>query len=109
MTVQYKEFFKNQSTARISAVLVPNIEGNSLLIQVYGTGTYSIEVRGKTGKENVDNYAVLSGFSTSYSIVNAIIAQGIYTYSVSGISGIVVEIKSITGGAITVHGSITGD
>lgn len=99
-------FLKNVSSAQTSAE-TKNMTGETLTMQIDGTGVgFSIKLLGCSDMAS-ENYYELTGLTTSFSNIQTMTTNGIYTFGIEGISKLKVQLTSIASGSVTVFGKIT--
>lgn len=105
--LQNFKFLDGATTVSESNVLSNPNKGSQLVLQVDSVGaTFSLTVMGKVDAES-ENYTALSTMSvTDYTIDSAITSNGIYSISTDGISGIYVDLTSVSGGSVSVFGKL---
>ena len=100
-------FFKDASSAGESAVLNNPNRGSVLTIEVTGSGSFTLAVKGMVNTENTPPvYTNLAAIDmTTLSKAETITAPGIYAFGVDGINGIKAELSGVSG-TVTVFGRI---
>lgn len=83
-----------------------NKRGDTLTVQVEGTFSGEIQVLGCSDLES-DEYHALSGFDSSFNIVDTMSASGIYTFPIDGMGKYVIKLNSIASGKVSAFCRVT--
>lgn len=98
-------FLKNVSSAMESNPTI-NVDGDVLCIEVEGTAS-SCEIEVLIGSDRVsDGYYPITGIDPQFNLVENITKNGCYIYGIEGYSRIKVNLKSVSGGDISIFGKI---
>ena len=100
-------FFKDATASGESAVLNNPNRGSVLTVEVTGSGSFTLTVKGMVNVENdppvYSNLAAINMATLSKS--ETITDPGIYAFGVDGVNGIKAELSGVSG-TITVFGRI---
>lgn len=83
-----------------------NKRGDTLTVQVEGTFNGELQVLGCSDLES-DEYHALSGFDSSFNIVDTMTASGIYTFPIDGMGKYVIKLNSIASGKVSAFCRVT--
>ena len=83
-----------------------NKRGDTLTVQAEGTFTGELLVLGCSDLES-EEYHVLSGFDSSFNIVDKMVAAGIYTFPIEGMGKYRVKLNAISGGKVSAFCRVT--
>lgn len=84
-----------------------NIKGESLTVQVDGTGTgVSLQLMGCADLKS-DEYYTITGFTSNFETTDTITANGLYTFSIDGLGRFKFSLSAIGGGSVTVFCRMT--
>lgn len=102
-------FFKDASSAGESAILNNPNRGSILTVEVSGSGSFTLTMKGIVNTENVPPvYSNLAAIDmAALAKTETITAPGIYCFGIDGIVGIKAELSNVSG-SVTVFGK-TGE
>lgn len=107
-TLNSEQIFKDQKKPKISEPISMSSNAVDIIVQVEGTGTFSLNLKGVVNPES-ENYILLNSVNMNdFSTSNNISKNGIYSFSGTGFSKIKCELVNISGGSIDVYAKVTG-
>lgn len=101
------KFFEDATSAGESAILNNPNRGSTLTLEVTGTGTFTLAVKGVVNVEiDPPVYTNLAAIKmANFDVVETLTAPGIYCIGVDGVNGIKAVLSAVSG-SVTVFGRI---
>ena len=95
-------------SAPMESDFTTNIKGETLTVQVEGTGNgISLQLMGCPDLKS-DEYHAMTGFTSDFNSVGEITGNGIYTFPIDGLGRFKFNLSAIGGGSVTVFCRLTG-
>lgn len=99
--------FKDATTPAESEPTI-NIKGESVTVQVDGTGTgISLQLVGCADLKS-NEYYVITGFDSGFKTIDTITTNGLYTFPVDGLGRFKLNLSAINEGSVTVFCRMMG-
>lgn len=105
----YTFYACQEASATTQSNIISNAKGENLTLSVSGNATgLAISLWGVVDAANLDNFYKISGINLGdFSVVTDIGANGVYQFSIEGLSKLYIAITAITGGTVTAFARIT--